>query len=163
MKSKLPMIELKEVQQDEDYRTAAALFKEYASQLGVDLEFQNFSKEVDNITREYARPNGTIFIAYKDEKIPLGCFGIRKLEKDICELKRMYLRTEVRGLGIGKQLLKRAIEVGKELGYTTMRLDTLPTMLSAISLYKNEGFYEIEPYRYNPIIDTKYLEIKLNK
>ena len=155
------MIALKEVQTDKDYQLAVDLFKEYASQLGVDLAFQNFNKEIENITQEYARPDGTIVIAYQDEKTPLGCFGIRKLQDSTCELKRMYLRTEARGLGIGRQLLRKALEVGKELGYTHMRLDTLPTMLSAIRLYEKEGFYEIAPYRFNPIQGTKYMEVQL--
>lgn len=111
----------------------------------------------------YARPDGTLCIAYtKDGSGPLGCFGIRKSEKGICELKRMYLRTEARGLGLGKQLLKRAIEAGRELGYTKMRLDTLPTMHSAIHLYLKAGFYEIGPYCFNPVTGTKFFEITLN-
>ncbi|QHT65564.1 GNAT family N-acetyltransferase [Rhodocytophaga rosea] len=155
------MIEIKEVQTENEYLVAADLFKEYASQLGVDLSFQNFNKEIENISQEYARPYGALFIAYTDDKIPMGCFGIRKLENSICELKRMYLRTEARGLGLGRQLLRKAINVGKELGYAKMRLDTLPTMLSAIHLYTNEGFYEIAPYRFNPITGTKYMEVNL--
>lgn len=151
---------LKEAETDKEYQTAAKLFKEYAVHIGVDLGFQNFDKEVENIENQYSRPNGAIFIAYND-KTPLGCFGIRKLEDAVCELKRMYLRKEARGHGTGKKLLKKSIELGKELGYEKMRLDTLPTMQSAIGLYEKAGFYEIEPYRFNPIKGAKYFEIKL--
>ena len=74
----------------------------------------------------------------------------------------MYLKASVRGMGIGKLLLTKAIKAGKELGYNTMRLDTLPSMQSAIGLYQKMGFYEIPPYRFNPIAGTKYFEIQLN-
>lgn len=154
------MIILKEVKSTEEYQVAAQLFKEYATQLNVDLSFQNFEQELLDIKIQYVRPKGIIYLAY-DERKPVGCFGIRAFEGDICELKRMYLKTEMRGKGIGKQLLEKSIAVGKELGYLRMRLDTLPSMQSAIGLYQKMGFYEIEPYRFNPIEGTMYFEIKL--
>lgn len=155
-------MELKEAKSEKEYQIAVALFKEYASQIGVDLAFQNFNQEIENIESQYSRPNGVIIIAFKDEKIPLGCFGIRKLEDAICELKRMYLIKDARGMGLGKKLLSKSIGMANELGYKKMKLDTLPTMLSAIKLYEQSGFYEIDPYRFNPIEGTKYFEIKLN-
>ncbi len=154
--------EFTEVKSDKDYKTAIQLFKEYASQIGVDLEFQNFSNEIEEIERQYSRPKGVIFITYNEARSPLGCFGIRELEDSICELKRMYLKKEARGLGIGKRMLSKSIEIGKQLGYKKMRLDTLPTMQSAINLYKKVGFHEIEPYRYNPVDGAKYFEIELD-
>ena len=154
-------MELKEVDSNEDYKVATELFKEYASQIGFDLEFQNFNEELQKIESHYSPPRGAIFIAWNEEGAPIGCFGIRKFDESICELKRMYLKTEARGLGIGKQLLKKAIEVGSRLGYKKMRLDTLPSMDSAIKLYETTGFYNIEPYRFNPIEGALYYEIKL--
>lgn len=155
------MIELIEVKSDESYQIATELFKEYAAQIGVDLTFQNFNQELANIKQQYARPKGVLYIAYDKVQTPIGCFGIRSFEDAICELKRMYLKSAYRGLGIGKQLLLKSIALGKELGYTKMRLDTLPTMQSAIGLYQSIGFYEIAPYRFNPIEGTKYFEILL--
>lgn len=154
------MTELKEAISGPDYQIATDLFKEYASQIGVDLQFQNFNTELENIATQYSRPEGVLIIVY-DNQLPLGCFGVRKLDNEICELKRMYLRNEARGRGLGKQLLTKSMQLGKELGYEKMRLDTLPSMQTAIGLYKKIGFYEIPPYRYNPIEGTKYMEIKL--
>ena len=82
-------------------------------------------------------------------------------EDAISELKRMYVNKNYRGQGLGKRLLIKSIEVGKELGYKKMRLDTLPTMKAAIGLYKKMGFYEIPAYRFNPIEGTKYFEMAL--
>ncbi len=154
---------LKEVQSPEGYDTAVNLFKEYAQEIGVDLEFQNFKKELENIEQQYSRPYGVIILATSEDNRVLGCFGIRKLEDTICELKRMYIRKNARGMSIGKQMLAKAIEIGIELGYAKMRLDTLPSMSAAIGLYEKMGFYPIEPYRYNPIEGTRYYELRLNE
>jgi ribosomal protein S18 acetylase RimI-like enzyme len=156
------MIALKEVHTDKDFELARTLFREYASQLDVDLGFQDFEKELETINIQYARPGGVIVIGYSDEQ-PLGCFAIRPFKNSICELKRMYLKKESRGLGIGNQFLTWSVKMAKEMGYNKMRLDTLPTMQSAIKLYEKAGFYEIEPYRFNPIEGAKYFEIELNR
>ena len=155
------MVTLKEVKSEKEFELAIDLFKEYASQIGIDLTFQNFDKELIEIEKQYSRPNGIIFIAFNDTKKPIGCFGIRKFTNSIGELKRMYLKKESRGMGIGKELLLKAIEVGKELKYKTIRLDTLSSMKPAIALYKKVGFYEIESYRFNPFEGAKYFELQL--
>ncbi|MEM6318202.1 MAG: GNAT family N-acetyltransferase [Bacteroidota bacterium] len=155
------MIRLLPAINPKDYTIAAQLFEEYATQIGVDLSFQNFKEELAAIEQQYGKPNGVIYLAYDRQDHPAGCFGIRPFDGTICELKRMYLQPSLRGKGVGKQMLQKAIEVGKNLGYTKMRLDTLPTMESAIGLYKKLGFYEIPAYRYNPIAGTKYFELDL--
>ena len=155
------MINLIEATSLNDYKLAVELFKEYASYIKIDLAFQNFSKEIGNLEAQYSKPKGNIFLAYKDQSNPVGCFGIREFKGETCELKRMYLKNEARGLGIGKLMLKKAIETGKELGYNKMRLDTLSTMQSAIRMYKQAGFYEIPAYRFNPLEGAKYFEIEL--
>jgi len=155
------MVKFIEAKSDIDFKIAIQLFKDYASQIGIDLSFQNFDNEILEIEKQYSRPNGQLIIAYEKNENPIGCFGVRKLTDSICELKRMYLKREVRGKGIGKKLLERALAIGKELNYKKMRLDTLPSMKSAIELYKKVGFYEIDAYRFNPIEGTLYFEIQL--
>jgi ribosomal protein S18 acetylase RimI-like enzyme len=157
------IIKLTEAKSSSDYEIAIKLFKEYASQIGIDLGFQNFNEEIENLESKYSRPKGVIYIAYNDENSPVGCFGIRAFDSTICELKRMYLKEEARGLGIGKLMMKKSITVAKELGYDKMRLDTLSSMLPAVGLYEKSGFYEIEPYYFNPIEEAKYFEISLNE
>jgi len=155
------MISTQEATSTEAYKIALELIKEYVAQLGVDLSFQNIHQEIQNIEQQYARPEGVMIIVYTDNEKAIGCFGIRAFEESICELKRMYLKKEYQGLGIGKELLAKSLELGKALGYKKMRLDTLPSMQAAIGLYKNMGFYEIPAYRFNPIEGTKYFEIVL--
>lgn len=157
------MITLVEAASPLDYQVAIVLLKEYAEYIGVDLSFQNFGQEIANLQYQYGRPKGTLYLVVDDEKSveAVGCFGIRTFKGSICELKRMYLKKAYHGKGIGALMLNEAIQIGKKLGYQKMRLDTLPTMQSAIKLYQKVGFYEIEPYRFNPIEGTKYFEIVL--
>ena len=74
----------------------------------------------------------------------------------------MYLQPPFRGLGLGKQMIKEAIQIGTDLRYHKMRLDTLSTMKSAISIYQKYGFHEIAPYRKNPIKGALYFEKDLH-
>ncbi len=155
------MITLRTATTASDYDIAVHLFQEYATDLGFDLSFQNFSKELEDIAQQYSSPTGKLFLVFSDHTHPLGCAGVKKFEGTICELKRMYLRSEGRGQGIGKMLLQESIIAAKALGYTKMRLDTLPSMHSAIGLYKRFGFYEIEAYRYNPFAEALFFELDL--
>ena len=147
---------------DEQYDIGAELFKKYAQDIRVDLSFQNFDQEILEIKTQYSRPDGILIIVQQHAYLPLGSFGIRKLTDEICELKRMYITKEARGKGLGNIMMIHALQLGQELNYPKMRLDTLPTMSAAITLYEKHGFYEIEAYRYNPIEGTKYFEIDLN-
>ena len=152
------MFEIKEAIGPPAFAIARDLFEAYARELEVDLSFQNFEDELEELENMYSRPDGILFIAYSENGEPVGCFGLRKLEETTCELKRMYIRKESRGLGLGRLLLEKSFEVGRMLGYQRMRLDTLPRLKAAISLYKRSGFYEIEPYRYNPISEASFYE-----
>ncbi|MBX2896441.1 MAG: GNAT family N-acetyltransferase [Cyclobacteriaceae bacterium] len=143
---------------EQDFELAKKLMKEYAADIGVDLSFQDFETELKNVATRYTEPDGTFVIAYHNNQ-PVGCFGIRKMDSRTCELKRMYLRREARGNGWGEKLLKAAIDKAAALNYQCMRLDTLPSMTSAIRLYQKVGFKEIEPYRFNPIAGSKFMEI----
>jgi ribosomal protein S18 acetylase RimI-like enzyme len=152
---------IKEIRSTDDYLLAAKLFQEYAHDIGIDLEFQNFDAEINNLQQQYSRPEGAIFIAYDHNNTAVGCVGVRKLENTICELKRMYIKPEARGKGLGTLLVHKCIDLGIELGYSKMRLDTLSSMHAAIHVYTKAGFYEIESYRFNPFEEAKFYERKL--
>jgi ribosomal protein S18 acetylase RimI-like enzyme len=136
------------------------LFNEYASSLDFDLCFQNFDKELTELPGKYAPPDGRLIVAMNGTNVA-GCVALRNLTKGICEMKRLYVRPEFRGKGIGKELVKVIIEEAKKIGYTHMRLDTVPAMKEAIALYRSIGFYEIEPYRNNPIEGAIFMEFNL--
>jgi len=144
-----------------DIEAARALFAEYAASLGVDLGFQGFDEELAALPAGYTFPTGALLFADTAAGMAIGCVAVRGLEGDACELKRLYVRPAGRGAGLGRTLTEHAIAAARRLGYRRMRLDTLPTMRTAYALYRELGFREIEPYRFNPVPGTRYLELEL--
>ena len=139
----------------EQIATAAALFREYASSLGVDLSFQNFEEELASLPGDYAPPRGRLLLAGD------GCVALRPIDDEICEMKRLYVRPDARGTGLGRALVEHVIAEARAIGYRAMRLDTLPSMTTAAAMYRALGFREIEPYRFNPVAGTRFFELDL--
>ncbi len=154
------MIQLIRAESDEDLELVRELFKEYAESLGFDLAFQHFKEEFDGLPGGFAPPDGCILLA-KDKKQIAGCVALRKMDQNICEMKRLYVRPDLRGKGTGKKLSVAIIEKARKIGYKYMRLDTVPSMHKAIALYRSLGFKEIEPYRYNPLEGATFMELAL--
>jgi ribosomal protein S18 acetylase RimI-like enzyme len=154
------MLDIVQVQTEAEVKSVVQLFQEYAASLGFDLGFQNFAEELANLPGEYAPPDGRLLLALDDSKVA-GCVALRKLENQVCEMKRLYVKPGCRGLGIGKALAQTIVAQAQEMGYTAMRLDTVPSMRHAQRLYESIGFVEIEPYRYNPIPGTRFMELDL--
>jgi putative acetyltransferase len=144
-----------------DMAEARELFLEYAKSLGFSLCFQNFDQELASLPGDYSPPEGRLLLAKHGEETA-GCVALHKLQPDICEMKRLYLRPQFRGKGLGRVLAHAAIEEARKIGYKVMRLDTVePVMKDAVGLYRKLGFYEITPYRLNPMPGTLYMELQL--
>jgi ribosomal protein S18 acetylase RimI-like enzyme len=143
---------------------ARKLFREYEAFLGIDLCFQSFEEELASLPGRYAPPGGELLIAVDsgvgDGKI-VGCVALRKLEDGICEMKRLFVKPEARGSGVGRGLARKIITAARELGYSRMRLDTLDRLTEALCLYTSLGFRAIEPYYKNPIPGVVYMELFL--
>lgn len=140
---------------------ARQLFLEYANSLGFSLCFQNFDQELAELPGHYAPPEGRLLLA-EYEGQSAGCVALRKLEGDVCEMKRLYLRAQFRGKGIGRALADRIIGEARALDYKRMRLDTVePVMGDAVAMYRKMGFKEIAPYCPNPIDGALYMELQL--
>ncbi|NMC06825.1 MAG: GNAT family N-acetyltransferase, partial [Candidatus Lokiarchaeota archaeon] len=131
-----------------DYAVARALIVDYRTELNVDLCFQSFTAEIDNLPALYSPPTGRLVIARVDGKVA-GCVAVKKIDDKICEMKRLYVKPEFRGKKAGIALVKHIIEIARELGYKAMRLDTLATLERAIRIYTRAGFMAIPPYYHN--------------
>jgi len=146
----------------EDVEAARTLFNEYASGLGISLCFQNFDRELNNLPGDYAPPDGRLLLAKDEDDQIAGCIAMRKLGPAVCEMKRLFVRPAYRGTGLGRILVNTIIDEARKLGYTHMRLDTLPgRMDKAIALYQAIGFVDIEPYYKNPVEGAKFMELDL--
>ena len=154
------MIDVIEASTDEQYRAARSLIEEYVRFIGVDLEFQGFSKELADLAEMYGPPKGAM-ILLRHESIFVGCVGLRPLPDGSGEMKRLYVQPAHQGKGLGRLLLESFITKARELGYKSVRLDTVPALSHALALYRKYGFYEIGPYRHNPAPDAIFLELKL--
>jgi len=139
------------------------LFVEYQRWLNFSLCFQGFDTELADLPGKYAPPNGRIYIAAVAENIA-GCIAVRPMDEEgICEMKRLFVREEFRGLGIGRLLAERIIADARQIGYRTMRLDTLQRMETARALYTTLGFNVIPAYYDNPMEEVVYMELHLTR
>jgi len=180
------MIDIISASTTEHFQIIRQLFSEYADALGFSLCFQDFENELQSLPWEYAEPRGCILLASVNSRIfdggtnnltsvagatdlqkhrdwsPAGCVALRPLDVNdgmkSCEMKRLYVKLNFRGKGLGQALSERLIEIAKSKGYDKMRLDTVPAMTAAIAMYRSLGFVEIEPYRANPIPGALYME-----
>ena len=128
-------------------------FKDY-------LGLQNYDHEIENLEEKYGEPDGRLYLAFYDGALA-GCIGLRKIDTENCELKRLYVKPQFRGKKIASFLVKYIVEEAKEIGYKHILLDTLPFLETAINMYKKYGFYEIESYNINPMKNLVYLKYDL--
>ncbi|UCG32307.1 MAG: GNAT family N-acetyltransferase [Phycisphaerales bacterium] len=140
--------------------TLRKLFLDYADALGFDLAFQDFQQEIAGLPGEYRPPSGRAYVAFEGD-VPVGCIALRGLDPGICEMKRMYVCPAFRGRHIGRLLATHIVQEARQIGYKAMRLDTVPWMTEAITLYLSLGFREIQPYRFNPIEGARFFELEL--
>ena len=140
---------------------ARTLFEEYAANLGISLCFQNCDQELKGLPVKYAPPDGRLLLATENDELA-GCIAMRKLSPETCEMKRLFVRPGFRSHGLGRMLVQTIIDEARKLGYTHMRLDTLPGLMDkAIVLYRSFGFVEIGPYCENPVEGAKFMELDL--
>lgn len=154
------MLKILRAETDDDFEQARPLFEEYAASLGIDLGFQRFDEELSNLPAQYSLPNGALLLAFSEDRTA-GCVALRKLEGSVCEMKRLYVKPLFRSLKIGRLLAEKIVEEAQKLGYNRIRLDTLPSMTQAQSLYESLSFREIVPYRFNPAEGAVFMELRL--
>lgn len=154
------MIDIREASFPGDQEVVREIFGEYVASLKIDLSFQDIDTELATLPGQYTAPGGAVLLARQDSGL-LGCVAYRPICEEVCEMKRLYVRPQGRGLGLGKRLAEFACRHARNGGYERIRLDTLPTMTAAQGIYASLGFGPIEPYVFNPIAGTVYMEITL--
>ena len=140
-----------------DFETARSLFEEYQKSLGISLCFQNFDAELAGLPGAYAPPEGRLLLAFAGAE-PAGCIALRKIEEEICEMKRLWVRPAFRGTSLGRRLVETLMAEARVISYRRIRLDTLPSMTAAQALYLSLGFLDIPPYNEHPIEGTRFME-----
>ncbi len=145
----------------EEMELARELFREYQAGLNIDLCFQSFEEELASLPGRYAPPQGVILFAEIESGVG-GVVAMRALDPFTAELKRLFVRPEFQGAGLGRALAEAVIDTARRRGYSRLRLDTLPSMGTAIGLYRRLGFVEIDPYTANPVTGALYLELPLS-
>lgn len=146
-----------------DLVEVARLFRAYAGSLPVDLGYQGFEAELAGLPGKYAPPAGALLLARDGSGAAIGVVAMRPLEAGICEMKRLYLAPEARGLGLGRALATAIIAAARAAGHAEMRLDSLPSMGDAVALYRRLGFTDIPPYYETPITGTVFLALDLTR
>lgn len=136
------------------------LFREYEAFLGIDLCFQDFEQELADLPGKYSPPSGALMLIRTGERVA-GCVALRELEQGVCEMKRLFVRPEFRGRGLGRRLAERIVEEAKLMRYRRMKLDTFEFLDGAVYLYKQMGFRKIGSYYDNPHEEVQYWELNL--
>ena len=154
------MVRIISAQTKEHYQYARILFNQYADILGLDLEFQGFSRELATLPGAFGPPLGCILLAELGGDY-VGCVALRPLEHKICEMKRLFVVPEFQGRGIGRSLTCSVIDRAREIGYEKMRLDTIESMKAAKGLYHSLNFRAIPAYCYNPLDSPSFMELDL--
>ena len=156
---KAPLV-LTDAESSADFAVARDLFQEYAAELRIDLCFQGFAAELEQLTAMYGPPAGCLLLARNGDR-PVGCGAVRRLRQDACEMKRLYVRPEARGTGLGRRLAEALVSRARTLGYARMYLDTLAEMRAARAVYLTLGFRETAAYYENPLPEVVYMELEL--
>jgi ribosomal protein S18 acetylase RimI-like enzyme len=155
------MFAIVQAENKQQIEQARLLFQEYAESLGFSLCFQSSEQELAGLPGDYAPPAGRLLVAYADSQ-PAGCVALHRFHAQAAEMKRLYVRPEFRGRHLGQMLLDRVVAEARVVGYKSIRLDTVPSVMSkAVEMYKSYGFREIAPYRANPIEGALYMELEL--
>lgn len=139
------------------------LFREYTDMLCENdpsfkkyLDLQKYDDELRDLSRKYGYPKGRLFIVKSGDR-SIGCIGLKDCTGNACEIKRLYVRPEARGMGLGEKLVNLILDEGAKIGYEYVKLDTLPFLKTALKLYKKLGFYETEKYNDSPMDTSIYL------
>ncbi|MBI5280446.1 MAG: GNAT family N-acetyltransferase [Candidatus Solibacter usitatus] len=149
-------MDLRKASTAHDFDTARALFRQYVQIPGVLVCAAGFERELAALESFYE----VILLAF-DGPRALGCGALRPLHDGSAEIKRLFVQPEARGLNAGRSLAVALIGHARRAGYSAVRLDTLPSMRTAIALYESLGFQRIPPYHPSCVDNSFCYELRL--
>jgi putative acetyltransferase len=154
------MIDIRHAQFPKDMAAVLDIWREYVVSPSVSLDYQDNEAEFASLPGPYARPDGRLLLAERSGQV-VGCIALRRVSRQICEMKRLYVRPSVRDLGVGRRLVQRLIAEAQSAGYVEMRLDVLPEFKAAQRLYAELGFAPAAQVAHNPIAGALFLGLLL--
>lgn len=146
----------------DDLDLVLCIFREYVASPAANLDFQDFESEFASLPGKYAAPEGCVLLAWKNGQ-PVGCAALRRVDAQVAEMKRVYVRPAVRGESLGRRLVEGILESARQAGYTRICLDVLPEFQAAQRLYESLGFADAAPVSFNPVPGTRYLGLNLKE
>jgi putative acetyltransferase len=124
------------------------------------LSFQGNDEEFSRLAEKYSGLESQIYVATDGVEL-FGCAAFRRIDSEVCEMKRVFVRPGGRGLGLGRRLVTTILESAKRVGYQKICLDVLPEFKAAYVLYVALGFKDHPPVTQNPVPGTHFLGMDL--
>jgi GNAT superfamily N-acetyltransferase len=160
-RSEVPGVVVRALQNPEDLAAVRELWRAYWKSIDLPDDFQGFGEELQGLPGKYGEDGGVLLIAWI-EGTPAGTIALRRLSDHAGEVKRLYLRPQFRGRGLGRHLVEQVIAHAHAIGYETLFADTLPIMTDALSLYAKMGFETTGPYTADPTPGAIFLKLRLS-
>ncbi len=154
------MIEILAARFPEDQAAVLSIFREYVTSPSVSLDYQDHEAEFAALPGKYAPPSGYLLLAWSNNQVA-GCAALRPIDDKIAEMKRVYVRPDYRGQGIGRRLVLQLLRLAEQAGYRRICLDVLAEFTTAQALYRTLGFLPAPPVSFNPMPGTLFLGLDL--
>jgi GNAT superfamily N-acetyltransferase len=153
-------MDVREAVTEEDLTSVGRLFRSFLAwhrqrhvddRALIDTYFDDaaYEREIAGLPGAYGPPDGCLLGCWEAE-LPIGCGGYQRIDDESCEMKRLFVAPTARGRGAGRALAQELISRARAAGYTAMYLDTSIRQAEAISLYRDLGFEQVEPYHEIP-------------
>ena len=154
------MIEVLTAGRPDEIEAVRLLILSHAESLREHPGSDQVRRDAESLPGPYVPPRGRLYLA-KLDRMPAGCVALKPLEPFIAEVKRMYVLTTARRMGVARALMQRLLADARHMGYQRVRLGTLDEMTAAQALYRELGFVEIPRYRPDEMVDTLFFECDL--
>ena len=124
-----------------DYEVAKKLIREYSEIKGAESCFVSLDKELADLDTYYK--NGALLIGFENDN-PIATIAIKRIDRDTCEAKRLYIKPDYRGKGYARVLMNEMLDRSRKLGFKEVTFTTKPEVMGiGYGLYKRMGFEEV--------------------